>query len=108
MNRTIEVISVNKNGVLTVAQILLSAMAKPLCANNGSNVCSAIEHLFGKQNTIISYAPNTGSSFGLLRIARSDYYANCLVTVPPNCMASRIIGLNKPLRNTLIILSSGI
>ncbi len=108
MNRTIEVISVHKNGVLTVDQTLLSAMEKPHHANNGFNVCSVIEHSFGKQNTTISHVPNTGSGCGLSRTARSDCYANCQLTVPPNCMASRIIGLNESPRNNLITLRSDI
>jgi len=108
MNRTIEVVSVHKNGVLAVVQTLLSAMEKPHLANNDFNVCSVIEHSFGKQNTTVSHVPNTGSGCGLSKTARSDYYANCQLIVPPNCMASRIIGLDESPKSTLITLRSDI
>ncbi len=98
----------HKNGALTVAQTLLSAMGKPRLVNNDSNVCGANERSVGKQNTIISHVLNTGSGYGLSRATRSDYYANCQITAPPSCMASRIIGFNETPRNNLITLRSDI
>lgn len=98
----------HKNGVLTVAQTLLSAMGKPHLVNNDSNVCGVIERSFGKQNTIISHVLNTGSGCGLSRATRSDYYVKCQLTVPPNYMPSRIIGFRETPRNNLITLRSDI
>ncbi len=103
IDRSIEVVSMHKNGVLIVVQTMLSAREKRRLTNNDFNVLSAIGRIFGNPDTIISHVPSTGSGYGSSRAIRFDYSVNYQLIAPPNCIVSRIIGWNTFPRNNLII-----
>jgi hypothetical protein len=98
----------NKKGVLTVEQLPLNVMEGLRYRNSDSDVYSVNGHIYGNYRPIVTCDDNTGSDYGLQRVALSAYCANFLVTVLLNLNASRVTGLNKYLQNESTIPVFGI
>jgi len=103
----IEVITMLKKDVLDAGRAPLQDMEGLHYTSSDFDVCYVIEHLSGDHDITGPYGISTGSSYGLLRVALSDYSANFPAIVNPNLKESRITGLNKPRRSILITLRSG-
>ena len=92
----------HKKGALDADHTALNVMEKISQASNDSSVYSVIEHLSGKQATIVWRAGSTGLNFGLPRAVRSGCFAGCPTSVNPSSAISKIIGLTKPQRKISI------
>ncbi len=98
----------HKKDALAVGQVQLNITGELHYTNSDSNACGVIEHSFGKKNTTVLHDASTGSASGLLKVALSSYFVNCLVIVGPNLMLSRTTGWSRCPRNKLTTLRSNI
>lgn len=96
----------HKKDVLTVARIILKAMVRRLDTNPDSNAWNVIKHLFGKSKRIKSFVNSIGFDYGYVKVILLGSLASYLIIVFVTLIESRVIGLNKYLKNSLIILRS--
>jgi hypothetical protein len=92
----------HKKGALDADHTALNAMEKISQANNDSSVYSVIEHLSGKQATIVWRVGSTGLNYGLPRAAQSDCYPICPATANPSLKTLKTIGFAKRQKNISI------
>jgi hypothetical protein len=92
----------HKKHALIVAQGSFKEMERQHLKNRDLGARGVIEHLFGKQATIVWRAGSTGSSCGSSRVARSGCFAGYPASVNPSSAVSKIIGLTKRQRNISI------
>ena len=85
----------HKKDVPTVGQTLLNTTEKLNCKNSDFNACDAGGRLSGRRNRTVSPAANTGSDYGLPRIAQSGCYPGCPVTANSLSTKLRITGLSE-------------
>jgi hypothetical protein len=92
----------HKNDVPAADQGSFSETEKPRSINSDSDVRNVNAHLFGKYLLTDGLNISTGSSYGLRRATQSGCCVSYLAIVGLSSVASKITGLVKTQRNTLI------
>jgi len=85
----------NKKDVRDADHIAFNDMERTLCTDRDSIAYSAVEHLFGKFNTLAYFNIGTGLSYGLWRVVPSGSYPGYLAIANTNLRTLKTIGLVK-------------